>query len=210
MDPTRAELGRRIDQARGRGAADLVVKGARFLNVATGELDQGDIAICGDWIVGTHDDYRGVREIDARGQVAVPGFIDTHVHVESSLVTPFEFERAVLPRGTTTAICDPHEIANVLGADGVRYFLDAATAMRMTLARAAQLVRARDRAGDLGRAARCGRPDPAARSSGGARAGRDDEFSGRARQGRCGARQAGRVRRLACRRPCAAWCAATT
>ena len=133
MDLTRAELGRRIDQARGRGAADLVIKGARFLNVATGELDQGDIAICGDWIVGTHDDYRGVREIDGRGQVAVPGFIDTHVHVESSLVTPFEFERAVLPRGTTTAICDPHEIANVLGRDGVRYFLNAATAMRMTL-----------------------------------------------------------------------------
>ena len=133
MELTRAELGRRIDQARGRGAADLVIKGARFLNVATGELDQGDIAICGDWIVGTHDAYRGAREIDGRGRVCVPGFIDTHVHVESSLVTPFEFERAVLPRGTTTAICDPHEIANVLGADGVRYFLDAALALRMTL-----------------------------------------------------------------------------
>jgi adenine deaminase len=133
MELTRAELGRRIDQARGRGAADLVIKGARFLNVATGALDQGDIATCGDWIVGTHDDYRGVREIDGRGRIAVPGFIDTHVHVESSLVTPFEFERAVLPRGTTTAICDPHEIANVLGAAGVRYFLDAALALHMTL-----------------------------------------------------------------------------
>jgi adenine deaminase len=133
MGLTGAELGRRIDQALGRGAADLVIKGARFLNVATGELDQGDIAICGDWIVGTHDDYRGVREIEGRGLIAVPGFVDTHVHVESSLVTPFEFERAVLPRGTTTAICDPHEIANVLGADGVRYFLDAALALRMTL-----------------------------------------------------------------------------
>jgi adenine deaminase len=133
MDLTKAELGRRIDQARGRGAADLVIKGARFLNVATGALDRGDIALCGDWIVGTHDQYRGAREIDARGRIAVPGFIDTHVHVESSLVTPFEFERAVLPRGTTTAICDPHEIANVLGAAGVRYFLDAALALRMTL-----------------------------------------------------------------------------
>jgi adenine deaminase len=133
MDLTKAELGRRIDQALGRGAADLVIKGARFLNVATGELDHGDIAICGDWIVGTHDEYRGAREIDGHGRIAVPGFIDTHVHIESSLVTPFEFERAVLPRGTTTAICDPHEIANVLGRDGVRYFLDAAAAMRMTL-----------------------------------------------------------------------------
>jgi adenine deaminase len=133
MELTKAELGRRIDQARGRGAADLVIKGARFLNVATGEVDRGDIALCGDWIVGTHDDYRGMREIDGRGRTVVPGFIDTHVHVESSLVTPFEFERAVLPRGTTTAICDPHEIANVLGRDGVRYFLDAAPALRMTL-----------------------------------------------------------------------------
>jgi adenine deaminase len=133
MDLTKTELGRRIDQARGRGAADLVIKGACFLNVATGELDRGDIAICGDWIVGTHDAYRGAREVDGHGKIAVPGFIDTHVHIEASLVTPFEFERAVLPRGTTTAICDPHEIANVLGQEGVRYFLDAALAMRMTL-----------------------------------------------------------------------------
>ena len=133
MDLTKAELGRRIDQARGRAPADLVIKATRFLDVATGELDSGDIAICGDWIVGTHDDYRGIREIDGRGRVAVPGFIDTHVHVESSLVTPFEFERAVLPRGTTTAICDPHEIANVLGAEGVRYFLEAALSLHMTL-----------------------------------------------------------------------------
>jgi adenine deaminase len=110
-----------------------VITGARFLNVATGELDAGDIAICGDWIVGTHDTYRGAREIDGRGRIAVPGFIDTHVHVESSLVTPFEFERAVLPRGTTTAICDPHEIANVLGLAGIRYFLDAAPQLRMSL-----------------------------------------------------------------------------
>jgi adenine deaminase len=133
MDLTKAELERRIDQALGRGAADLVIKGARLLNVATGELDSGDIAICGDWIVGTREEYRGAREIDGRGRIAVPGFIDTHVHIEASLVTPFEFERAVLPRGTTTAICDPHEIANVLGQEGVRYFLDAALALCMTL-----------------------------------------------------------------------------
>jgi adenine deaminase len=133
MAPTRAELGRRIDQALGREPADLVIKGARILNVATGTLDEGDVAICGDWIVGTHDRYRGRREIDARGKIAAPGFIDTHVHVESSLVTPAEFERAVLPRGTTTAICDPHEIANVLGLAGIRYFLDASQTLRMTL-----------------------------------------------------------------------------
>ena len=133
MAPTRAELGRRIDQALGRERADLVIKGARILNVATGALDEGDIAICGDWIVGTYEDYRGRHEVDGRGRIAAPGFIDTHVHVESSLVTPAEFERSVLPRGTTTAICDPHEIANVLGLAGIRYFLEAAPALRMTL-----------------------------------------------------------------------------
>jgi adenine deaminase len=133
MAPTKAELCRRIDQALGREPADLVIKGGQILNVATGTLDDGDVAICGDWIVGTHDDYRGARELDARGRIAVPGFIDTHVHVESSLVTPAEFERSVLVRGTTTAICDPHEIANVLGLPGIRYFLDASETLRMTL-----------------------------------------------------------------------------
>jgi adenine deaminase len=133
MAPTRAELSRRIDQALGREPADLVIKGARILNVATGTLDEGDVAICGDWIVGIYDDYRGRQEIEARGRIAAPGFIDTHVHVESSLVTPAEFERSVLVRGTTTAICDPHEIANVLGLAGIRYFLEASQTLRMTL-----------------------------------------------------------------------------
>jgi adenine deaminase len=121
MSLAKAELGRRIDQALAREPADLVVKQVRFLNVATGELDFGDIAICGDWIVGTHDAYRGKREIAGRDRVAVPGLIDAHLHIESSLVTPFEFERAVLPRGTTTAICDPHEIANVEARSSGRY-----------------------------------------------------------------------------------------
>ncbi len=133
MVPTKAELCRRIDQALGREPADLVIKGGRILNVATGTLDEGDIAVCGDWIVGTYDQYRGRREVDAGGRIAVPGFIDAHVHVESSLVTAAEFERSVLPRGTTTAICDPHEIANVLGLAGIRYFLEASQTLRMTL-----------------------------------------------------------------------------
>jgi len=117
-------LERRIDQARGLAAADLVLKGGRYLDVARGLLAEGDVAICGDTIVGLGPDYRGQREIDARGKVIVPGFIDTHVHVESSMVTPVEFGRCVLPRGTTTAICDPHEISNVLGAPGLDYFLE--------------------------------------------------------------------------------------
>ena len=71
--------------------------------------------------------------IDGRGAVVVPGFIDTHVHVESSVVTPAEFDRCVLPRGTTTAVCDPHEIVNVLGAEGLEYFLDSAGDLAMDL-----------------------------------------------------------------------------
>ena len=122
----RQTLEQRIDQALGRAPADLVIRNARILDLATGALLPGDIAICGDTIVGTCETYSGTREIDAEGRIAVPGFIDSHVHCESTLVTPGEFDRCVLPRGTTTAICDPHEICNVLGEDGLRYFLDSA------------------------------------------------------------------------------------
>lgn len=115
-----------IDQAMGREKADLVIKHTRFLNVTTGEIAQGDIAICQDRIIGTYEHYHGEQEIDGRDLIAVPGFIDTHVHCESTLVTPYEFDRCVLPHGTTTAICDPHEIANVLGVPGIQYFLDCA------------------------------------------------------------------------------------
>ncbi|MFQ5784148.1 MAG: adenine deaminase [Alphaproteobacteria bacterium] len=127
------DLKRRIDQALGRGAADLVIKGARVLDVVTGALLEGDVAICGDRIVGTCETYDGRATIDGRGAVVVAGFIDSHVHVESTCITPAEFDRCVLPRGTTTAICDPHEIANVLGAQGLEYFLDSAGALAMDL-----------------------------------------------------------------------------
>jgi adenine deaminase len=126
-------LKRRIDQGLGRSDADLVIKGARILDVATGSLEKGDVAICGDMIVGTYDDYRGVEEIDGGDLIVAPGFIDTHVHVESTLVTPYEFDRGVLPRGTTTAVCDPHEICNVLGTQGLDYFLKAALGTAMDL-----------------------------------------------------------------------------
>jgi adenine deaminase len=128
-----AALARAIDQGAGRAEADLVVKNARLLDVITGDIAKTDIAICGDQIVGTHDTYKGKREIDAKGAVAAPGFIDTHMHVESSLLTPLEFDRCVLPHGVTTAICDPHEIANVLGLEGVQYFLDSSLATAMDL-----------------------------------------------------------------------------
>jgi adenine deaminase len=122
-----------IDQALAREPADLVIKNTKFLNLATGETVAGDIAICGDRIIGTYESYTGRREIDGRGLTAVPGFIDTHVHCESTLVTPAQFDQCVLPRGTTTAICDPHEICNVLGVAGLQYFVDSASATAMDL-----------------------------------------------------------------------------
>ena len=109
------------------------MRGVDLLDVVTGAVTRSDVAIVGDRIVGTHARYEGEREIDGRGLACVPGFIDTHLHVEFSLVTPLEFDRCVLRHGVTTAICDPHEIANVLGLDGIRYFLSAAERTIMDL-----------------------------------------------------------------------------
>jgi adenine deaminase len=129
----RDALERQVDQALGRLPADLVVRNARILNLVTGQIQSGDIAVCGDKIVGTLDSYRGHEEIDAKRRFAVPGLIDSHVHCESTLVTPGEFDRCVLPHGVTTAICDPHEICNVLGLAGLQYFLDSAQGTAMDL-----------------------------------------------------------------------------
>jgi adenine deaminase len=121
-----SHLENRIDQGTGRVKADIVLKGGRFFDLVTGELVASDIALCGDTIVGTCEAYEGVEEIDISGRIVVPGFIDTHLHIESSLVTPHEFDRCVLPYGVTTVICDPHEIANVIGTEGIQFFLDSA------------------------------------------------------------------------------------
>jgi adenine deaminase len=117
----------RIAAARGEIPADLVLRGAEVLCTVTGARIAGDVAIMEGVIIGIGAAYEGREVIDLPGQTLVPGFIDTHLHIESSLVTPFEFDRCVAPRGVTTAICDPHEIANVAGAAGIRYFLEAAT-----------------------------------------------------------------------------------
>lgn len=127
------DLERRIAQARGDEPADLVLRGGRVFDLVTGAIIAGDVAICGDRIVGLGEGYEAVTVIDVTGLTLVPGFIDTHLHVESSLVTPFEFERCVTPRGITTAICDPHEIANVIGLDGIRWFQTASERMVMDL-----------------------------------------------------------------------------
>lgn len=128
-----ADLEQRIAAARGEIPAQRVLRGGRILDLITGALLDGDVALMGDMVVGTMADYEGEEVIDVSGLVLVPGFIDTHLHVESSLVTPFEFDRCVTPRGVTTAICDPHEIANVIGADGIRYFQDASAHLLMDL-----------------------------------------------------------------------------
>ena len=130
---TTDRLKRAIGQGSGKEPADLVLKGGAFFDLVSGNIVASDIAISGDTIVGTFGTYEGRREIDIAGKVVVPGFIDTHLHVESSLVTPFEFDRCVLRHGVTTAICDPHEIANVLGVAGIRYFLDCAVETVMDL-----------------------------------------------------------------------------
>ncbi len=133
MSDAIAYLARAVEQGRGLARADLVLKGGRVFDLVTGELTRSDVAIAGDRIVGTQGDYHGAVEVDVSGRIVVPGFIDTHLHVESSLITPLEFDRCVLAHGVTTAICDPHEIANVLGVAGLRYFLDASMATAMDL-----------------------------------------------------------------------------
>lgn len=127
------QLENRIDQGRGVAPADLVLKGARVFDLITGDLVETDVAMCGDTIVGVFGTYHGRQEIDLAGHILVPGFIDTHLHIESSLVTPFEFDRCVTPHGVTTAICDPHEIANVCGLLGIQYFLDASARTLMDI-----------------------------------------------------------------------------
>ena len=128
-----AFLARAIAEGRGGEPADLVLKGGRVFDLVSGELVNSDVAICGDRIVGTCGDYSGVREIDISGRIVAPGFIDAHCHVESSLIAPAEFDRCVLAHGVTTAICDPHEIANVLGTTGLEYFLQSSLATAMDL-----------------------------------------------------------------------------
>ena len=113
-----------IDVAAGREKADLVLKNAVFVNVFSAELEQGDIAVAEGLIVGIGT-YHGIRELDMTGRIVCPGFLDAHIHLESSLVSPREFARAVLPHGTTTVITDPHEITNVMGTDGIDYMLAA-------------------------------------------------------------------------------------
>ena len=114
-----------IETARGKRKADLVIKNANIINVLSEEIHKGDIAICDGVIAGIGENYEGEKEIDAKGAYVSPAFIDGHVHLESSMVLPHEFAKAVVPCGTTTVIIDPHEISNVLGLHGISYMHEA-------------------------------------------------------------------------------------
>jgi adenine deaminase len=114
------DLKKRIAVAEGEEVADIVLKNGRIFN-AFGEDFVGDVAILGDVIVGVGGEYRGAREINLNGALILPGLTDTHLHIESTMLTPSEFAAAVLAKGTTTVICDPHEIANVCGIKGVDF-----------------------------------------------------------------------------------------
>lgn len=117
-------LTRLIEAAKGKRPADLLIRGCRIVNVLSGRIETGNLAIFDGVILGWGD-YEAASEISADGLFVCPGFIDGHIHIESTLLSPLRFCEAVVPWGTTAVAADPHEIANVLGLDGIRYFLDA-------------------------------------------------------------------------------------
>lgn len=122
-----------IDSAMHRVPADLVIYNCQIVDVFTGTVRPGSIAITDGLIVGFGDDYRGQEEIDAGGAYAAPGLIDGHIHIESTYTSPEEFGRMVVPRGTTTVIADPHEITNVYGLEGLNYMIRAASRTELSV-----------------------------------------------------------------------------
>ncbi|HEY6098967.1 MAG TPA: amidohydrolase family protein [Anaeromyxobacter sp.] len=127
------ELPDLLRRARGDEPADLLLANACVVNVFSAELNEADVAIAGDTIVGVGRGWEARRVVDLRGRHLAPGFIDAHVHIESAMVPPRELARAVVPRGVTTLVADPHEIANVLGLDGVRFMLESARGAPLTV-----------------------------------------------------------------------------
>lgn len=119
--------------ARGDAPATLILRHGRVLNVFTGEILETDVVIADDFIAAVAPGYSATEEMELYGQFVVPGLIDTHVHVESSMVSPPQFARAVVPHGITTVISDPHEIANVAGAEGIRYMIAASEGLPLTI-----------------------------------------------------------------------------
>ncbi|NNG17103.1 MAG: adenine deaminase, partial [Gemmatimonadales bacterium] len=130
---TGSDLAQLIARARGDQPADLLLANAQLVNVLAGEVHAADIAIAGTHIVGVGSGYQARQVVDLEGRYVCPGLIDAHVHVESAMVPPREFARAVVPHGVTTVVTDPHEIANVLGLDGIRFMLEDAADSAFTM-----------------------------------------------------------------------------
>ena len=207
-------LARAVRVARGQEPADLVVRGARVVDVLTQQIRPADVAIVGDRIVavGRHERPAARETIEAAGRYVAPGLIDAHVHIESSMVAPGRFADAVLPHGTTTVVSDPHEIANVLGVEGVRWMLAASEGLDLSVLMMAPACVPASPLETAGARLEAERPDGLGRASARAGPGRDDELPGRARRrpGRAGQvdgllgaadrrPRAGRARRATCR-----------
>lgn len=126
MEISTVKMEKLIKVARGEIKADLVIKGCQIVNVYSHAVEKGDIAVCDGKIAGIGN-YSGNKEINAENTFAIPGLIESHIHIESSFLSPEEFSRLMVPYGTTTAICDPHEITNVCGEAGLSYMIEAAS-----------------------------------------------------------------------------------
>lgn len=134
IDLTKSELKNLIDAAAGRRKADLVIKNCKIVNVLNGEIYSGEVAIIAGKIIGMGSvSYDGKKIFDAGGKFLAPGFIDAHIHIESSYISPEQLGRIIVPRGTTSIVADPHEIANVSGLAGLRYMLDAAKRTKLNI-----------------------------------------------------------------------------
>lgn len=132
MNLRTSTLEKRISVSAKKTPADLVVKNGMIVNVFTGELMSGDIAIV-DGVIAGIGSYEGAKIIDAHNKIIIPGLIDGHVHIESSLLTPKEFSKIVLQHGVTSVVTDPHEIANVAGVNGIQFMIDEATRLPMDI-----------------------------------------------------------------------------
>src|SRR3954471_15815634 len=126
-------LARLVRVARGQESADLVVRGGRVVDVLTQQVRPADVAVVGDRIAAVGEGLAGRAVVEAAGRFVAPGFIDAHVHIESSMVAPGRFADAVLPHGTTTIVSDPHEIANVLGIAGIEWMLAASQGLDLSV-----------------------------------------------------------------------------
>lgn len=128
-----AELNNLVRVARGEAPADIVLRNAKLVNVYSGEIYPTDVAVFNARIAGVGSGYKGAQEIDLKGAYLAPGLIDAHVHIESAMVGVRQFAAAVVPRGVTSVVADPHEITNVLGLDGIRYMFDQAKYGRLSM-----------------------------------------------------------------------------